>query len=402
MRWQSIVGAVVICLADAPRCHAASEHPALDLPVWTVLPFVALLSCIAILPIAAERWWHKNRNKAIISAALAGLVALYLLAVQVTTDQPALLPLGHELFKYVSFVILLGSLFTVSGGIVLHGDLMPKPWTNAAFLAAGSLLANLIGTTGASVLLIRPLLRINRPRKNTSHLPIFFIFTVSNVGGLLTPLGDPPLFLGFLNGVPFTWTLSLWREWLLVNGMVLVLFLSWDTAAYRRESAEVRMPPAGVGQPLRLEGLLNLPLLAGIIVGVLLQGMIEGERGDAIGAALMVAMGALSLLLTPRSLRAANGFNWFPIVEVAVLFFGIFVTMVPALGLLTLHGKSFGITETWQYFWLTGGLSAFLDNAPTYLAFATLAGGENSIGDLAVRSLSCSPRSAPGRSFLEP
>jgi Na+/H+ antiporter NhaD/arsenite permease-like protein len=378
-RW--ICFAVVMCLADPAWSHAAAAHAPLDLPVWSVFPFVFLLLCIAILPLVAEHWWHKNSNKAIIAAVVAVPVALYLLIVHFTTEQKALLPLGHELFKYLCFIIMLGSLFTVSGGIVFHGDLEPKPLTNAAFLGTGAVLANLIGTTGASMLLIRPLLRINQRRKNVKHLPIFFIFTVSNVGGLLTPLGDPPLFLGFLNGVPFTWTLNLWREWLLVNGLVLVLFVAWDTVAYRRESPEA-VPPT-TRHPLRIQGLINLPLLAGIIAGVLVQGMMEGEQGEALGAVLMVVMAALSLRLTPKPLRAANGFNWVPIVEVAVLFIGIFVAMVPALELLKLHGKELGITQPWSYFWLTGGLSAFLDNAPTYLAFVTMAAAEHPIGELA-------------------
>ena len=380
MSWKWI-GVVFLCLADASMARAAEAHAPLDLPVWTVVPFVILLLCIAILPLLAEKWWHKNSNKAIISALVAVPVALYLLVVHCTTEQQALIPLGHELFKYISFIILLGSLFTVAGGIVFSGDLTPTPWANAAFLGVGAVLANLIGTTGASVLLIRPLLRINRQRRNTSHLPIFFIFTVSNVGGLLTPLGDPPLFLGFLNGVPFAWTLTLWKEWLLVNGLVLALFVAWDGLAYRREA--VQATTAGESQPWRVEGLINLPLLAGIIAGVLVQGIIEGERGDALGAALMVVMGILSLLVTPKELRRANGFSWFPIIEVAVLFIGIFVAMVPALELLKLRGADFGISEPWQYFWLTGVLSAFLDNAPTYLAFTTLAAGADHIGALA-------------------
>jgi Na+/H+ antiporter NhaD/arsenite permease-like protein len=380
MPWKWI-GVVFLCLADASMARAAEAHAPLDLPVWTVVPFIILLLCIAILPLVAEKWWHKNSNKAIISALVAVPVALYLLVVHFTTEQQALVPLGHEMFKYVTFIILLGSLFTVSGGIVFHGDPAPTPWANAAFLGAGAVLANLIGTTGASVLLIRPLLRINRPRRNTGHLPIFFIFTVSNVGGLLTPLGDPPLFLGFLNGVPFAWTLTLWKEWLLVNGLVLALFVAWDGLAYRREAVQATM--AGEGRPWRVEGLINLPLLAGIIAGVLVQGIIEGERGDALGAALMVVMGILSLLVTPKELRTANGFSWFPIIEVAVLFIGIFVAMVPALELLKLRGADFGISEPWQYFWLTGVLSAFLDNAPTYLAFTTLAAGADPIGALA-------------------
>ena len=351
----------------------------LDLPAWSVAPFVALLLCIALLPLLAPHWWHSNRNKARVAAAAGVPIAVYLAAVHLVTGQKALLPLAHEVGKYASFIILLGSLYAVSGGIVLSGDLRPTPLTNAAFLAAGAVLASVIGTTGASVVLIRPVLRINRFRQHTRHIPVFFIFAVSNLGGLLTPLGDPPLFLGFLNGVPFTWTLGLWREWLLANGIVLAVFLAWDAVACRREVEAPGWKPATTvaAQPLRLQGWLNVLLLAGIVGGVLLQGTAEGAAAEVGGAAVMVVLGLLSLALTPQHLRQANAFHWGPILEVAVLFAGIFVSMVPALELLRAHGHQLGVTHPWQYFWLTGSLSAFLDNAPTYLAFATLAAGDH-------------------------
>src|SRR5262249_44774402 len=202
-----------------------------------------------------------------------------------------------------------------------------------------AVLANFIGTTGASVLLIRPGVRINKQRQRKSHLPVFFIFMVSNLGGLLTPLGDPPLFLGFLNGVPFEWTLSLWKEWLLVNGLVLAIFFVWDTLAYRRETPQALARGEQEVRPFRVRGLLNVLFLVGVIAGVLIQGSLPAPWGELIGAALMVAMAALSLALTPSHLRHANGFTWGPILEVAILFAGIFVTMVPALELLAGHGK---------------------------------------------------------------
>ncbi len=403
--WWRCLGAGFLCLVFVSDAAAAENAP-LDVPAWSVTPFALLLLCIAVLPLVAEHWWHQNRNKAIVSLVVALPVIVFLAAVQVATGQPALAALAHEMIKYVSFIILLGSLFVVSGGIVLHGDLAPKPSINTAFLAIGAVLANLIGTTGASMVLIRPMLRINKTRRHTTHLPIFFIFVVGNIGGLLTPLGDPPLFLGFLNGVPFTWTLTLWREWLLANGLVLATFFIWDSLAYRKEatlpklwddSPEPSLEPHSSGEPsyegelasteknrsVSIEGLINLPLLAGVIGGVLVQGIVPGTLGEAIGGAIMVLMGALSLWLTPATLRQTNGFSWSPIIEVAVLFFGIFVAMVPALELLKLHGSELGITEPWQYFWITGGLSAFLDNAPTYLALATLAAHGDNIGSLA-------------------
>jgi Na+/H+ antiporter NhaD/arsenite permease-like protein len=355
----------------------------LDLPAWSVAPFAALLLCIAVLPLLAPHWWHSNRNKALVAAAAAVPVVLYLAAVHLLSDQKALAPLAHEIGKYISFIILLGSLYAVSGGIVLSGDLRPTPLTNAAFLATGAVLATLIGTTGASVVLIRPVLRINSGRQHTGHIPVFFIFLVSNLGGLLTPLGDPPLFLGFLNGVPFAWTFGLWREWLLANGIVLAVFLAWDAAAWRREVESAGWKPAATARPLRLEGWLNVLLLLGIVGGVLLQGTAAGAAAEVGGAAVMAVLGLLSLALTPSRLRRANAFHWGPIIEVAVLFAGIFVSMVPALELLRAHGGKLGVTQPWHYFWLTGALSAFLDNAPTYLAFAALAAGDHGLGWLA-------------------
>ena len=366
-------------LAGARRRRA---HVPTDLPAWSVAPFVGLLLAIAVLPLVAGHWWHSNRNKALVAAGFGVPAAGYLVAVQLATGQGTLAALGHELANYVSFLILLGSLYIVSGGILLSGDIEGKPLTNFLFLALGSALANLIGTTGASVLLIRPVLRINRQRQHTAHLPIFFIFTVSNLGGLLTPLGDPPLFLGFLNGVPFSWTLKLWPQWLFANGVVLILFLFWDIFAYRRETANPAGPDRSDLQPLRVRGLVNLLWLAGIMGGVLLQGMLPSPWSDVGGGAVMVLMGVLSLLLTPAGLRLANSFTWAPIAEVAILFAGIFVTMVPALELLGRHGSELGVSQPWQFFWLTGMVSAFLDNAPAYLSFATLAAGSTEFSRL--------------------
>jgi Na+/H+ antiporter NhaD/arsenite permease-like protein len=372
----------ILAVALIPAVAQAAGDAPLDLSWWSAVPFVLLLLAIAVLPLVAPHWWHRNRNRALVAALLAVPAAFYLLYMEVATGQPTLDLLGHEVHNYISFIILLGSLYTVSGGIVIAGDLQGRPGTNTGLLAFGAALANLIGTTGASVLLIRPLLRINRERKHTVHLPIFFIFTVSNLGGLLTPLGDPPLFLGFLNGVPFFWTLALWPHWLVANGLVLAVFFAWDTLAYRRELPEAVSHDRSPGAPLAVRGLANVLLLAGIMAGVVLQGMKPDTGGEDLGTILMIAMGLLSLLLTPSELRIANGFTWGPMVEVGILFAGIFVTMVPALELLGTHGKEFGLSEPWQFFWLTGVLSGFLDNAPTYLAFATMASGSTEFGEL--------------------
>jgi len=388
LRWGLLASAGVLLWCSVA---AAAGVGNLDPPVWSVAPFVLLLLTIALLPLVAGHWWHSNVHRALVAAGYALPVAVHLVYAQLATGQDTVHPLLHELKNYVAFIVLLGSLYTVSGGIVVAGDLEGKPLTNAAFLAVGAVLANFIGTTGASVLLIRPLLRINKRRQFTHHLPIFFIFIVSNLGGLLTPLGDPPLFLGFLNGVPFFWTLSLWPHWLMVNGAVLAIFLAWDTIAFRRDMSDVRRSTFDVRRStfdvrrstVHLKGWINMPLLAGIIVGVFVQAGLPEPGGDLLGALVMLVMAALSLWLTPRGLRQANGFTWGPILEVAILFLGIFVTMVPALEILSARGKEFGVTEPWQFFWLTGGLSGFLDNAPTYLTFATLAAGSGDFEKLA-------------------
>jgi Na+/H+ antiporter NhaD/arsenite permease-like protein len=360
-----------------PAVALAAGGQGLKLPYWSITPFVLLLLSIAIFPLVASHFWHSNRNKGIVAAAFAIPTGLYLVYVHLATGQPALQALAHEVEQYVAFIILLGSLYTVSGGILFSGDLEAKPLTNTLLLALGSVAANFVGTTGASVLLIRPFLRINKQRQHIAHLPIFFIFTVSNLGGLLTPLGDPPLFLGFLNKVPFAWTLKLWPLWLVSNGIVLAVFFFWELLAFRREGKGQGSVNKESKQPLGIQGLLNIPLLAGIIAAVLLQGLLPGNWGRFGGPALMLLMGILSLALTPQSLRQANSFTWEPISEVAILFAGIFVTMVPALAILGVHGKELGITQPWEYFWLTGILSAHLDNAPTYLTFATMAAGSD-------------------------
>jgi Na+/H+ antiporter NhaD/arsenite permease-like protein len=369
--------AVVICLGPLllpNTATAAVDDTHLQLPVWSIAPFALLLLAIAVLPLAAEHWWHRNRNKAIVAALVAVPTVLYLFVVQLSTQQPTLQALAHELVEYVAFILLLGSLYIVSGGIVVSGDLNGKPLTNVLFLAIGAVLANVIGTTGASVLLIRPVLRINRHRQYKRHLPIFFIFIVSNLGGLLTPLGDPPLFLGYLKGVPFFWTVGLWPQWLCANGLMLAIFLVWDTLAFRREQPTVAAPD-GSAEPLRIQGTLNTALLLGVVGAVLLGGWLDDTWGRIASCTLMATMAVLSLWLTPHALRRANAFTWEPILEIAILFLGIFITMVPALAILADNRDAFHLAEPWQYFWLTGGLSAFLDNAPTYVTFATMASG---------------------------
>ena len=331
------------------------------LPVYSVAPFVVMLLAIAVLPLAVPHWWESNRNKLVVSIVL-GLPVLSLYLVR----EPA--ALVHMTQEYVSFIILLAALYVISGGILMRGDLPATPLVNSAFLATGSLLASCIGTTGASMLLIRALLQTNRERTRVRHTVIFFISLVSNIGGMLTPLGDPPLFLGYLQGVPFAWTFRLWPHWLLMVGVLLVTYFVWDTVLYTREPlAAIRRDRTQL-EPLRIRGALNGLGLAGVVVAV-------AFLGEPWREAVMVALAAVSLWRTPREIRRANGFTSYLIVEVAVLFFGIFLTMIPALELLRLRGGELGVRAPWQFFWATGVLSSFLDNAPTYLTFLALGQG---------------------------
>jgi Na+/H+ antiporter NhaD/arsenite permease-like protein len=330
-------------------------------PLYTVAPFVALLLAIAVCPLWMPHWWESNRNKLVVSA----LLGLPILALYAARRPAALLTMAEE---YVSFVVLLGGLYVIAGGVLLRGDLRATPLTNTAFLGLGSALASFVGTTGASMLLIRPLLQTNRERTRVRHTVVFFIFLVSNIGGMLTPLGDPPLFLGYLQGVPFTWTFRLWAPWALQMAVLLVLYFVWDTRQYARESAAALRRDRAEREPLRLRGTLNALWLALVVLAVAF--LREPWREGAI-----VALAGLSLWRTPRDVRRANGFTSYPIVEVAVLFFGIFLTMIPALDVLRARGGELGVREPWQFFWATGVLSSFLDNAPTYLTFLALGQG---------------------------
>jgi Na+/H+ antiporter NhaD/arsenite permease-like protein len=330
-------------------------------PIYTILPFVAMLLAIAVGPLRVPHWWESNRNKFLVAAVLgAPILVLYL-----RREPAALLHMAEE---YVSFIVLLAGLYVIAGGILLRGDLVATPLTNAAFLGAGSVLASFIGTTGASMLLIRPLLQTNRERRHVKHTVIFFVFLVSNIGGMLTPLGDPPLFLGYLQGVPFAWTFRLWPHWLLMLVALLAAYVVWDTRQYAREPLAALARDRRNAERLQLRGSLNFLALAGVVLAVAFL--------HAPGREItIVALAALSLWRTPPDIRRANGFTSYPMVEVAVLFFGIFLTMIPALELLRLRGGELGVREGWQFFWACGVLSSFLDNAPTYLTFLALAQG---------------------------
>jgi Na+/H+ antiporter NhaD/arsenite permease-like protein len=374
---------------------------ALALPVWTVLPFVFLLLAIAILPLLLPHFWESNRNKGLVAALLALPVAAYLVAGHGAAGVHELIEKAKE---YASFIVLLASLFVVTGGIYVRGSLSGTPLVNTGVLGLGALIASWIGTTGASVLLIRPLLRANATRERKAHIVVFFIFVVSNCGGLLTPLGDPPLFLGFLKGVPFDWTFRLWPEWLLVNGALLVAFNVWDQQVLAREERErpgSQLEQVMKHEPLGVDGAANFAFLGAIVAVIYAAGSGAANAGEpwpfGVQEGLMIAVTLAAYATTPGRIRARNAFSFGPIVEVAVLFAGIFVTMAPALLLLNANAKQFGLAEPWQFFWAAGLLSSFLDNAPTYLTFAATACGLDGValeGRYLASYLALGPRAA--------
>jgi Na+/H+ antiporter NhaD/arsenite permease-like protein len=346
------------------------------LPLATVAPFVALLLSIAVLPLVAAHWWEHNRNKGIVVALLSVPLAVYL----IWTYGPE--GGGHELIhkikEYISFIALLAALFVISGGVYVQGSLSGTPLVNTGLLAFGGMIASFVGTTGASVLLIRPLLR--------AHIVVFFIFIVSNCGGLLTPLGDPPLFMGFLDGVPFEWTFHLWKHWALVNGLLLIVFNIWDQVVLDKEERErpgSQLEQVMIHEPLRVLGIRNLFLLAGVLAVIYASGNGIGFGGDrwpyGIQEGLLVLLGAASFVSTSRQIHQSNRFSFVPITEVAILFAGIFVTMTPALLIMNAAGSKLGVDRPWEFFWATGLLSSFLDNAPTYMTFAATACGLDGI-----------------------
>ena len=347
---------------------------------YTVLPFVAILLCIAVLPLipATEQWWDSNRNKLLISLLLGIPVSIFM----VVMDQE-MTGVWLALLEYGQFIMLLLALFTVSGGIHLAGDIRARPGVNTAFLAFGAFIASFIGTTGAAMLLIRPILRTNSDRRFKMHTVIFFIFTVANSGGLLTPLGDPPLFLGMLRGVPFTWTLHLVPEWFFVNALLLIIYFAVDKNMYARENVEDLTAERPLGEPLSVRGGRHIIFLAMIVLCVALVPS-TSEEAIITGSATFVEwvpwrelgmLAAMILSLLPRKDKVRyvdNAFTWGPIIEVAALFIGIFLTMIPALRVLGQVAPKLPLNEV-TFFIFTGGLSGVLDNAPTYATFFEMA-----------------------------
>ncbi|PZU88139.1 MAG: sodium:proton antiporter [Chelatococcus sp.] len=361
------------------------------------LPFAGMLLSIALGPVLFPHFWELNYGK---FAAFWAALALLPLVVFRGFD-PAFGALLHTaLLEYIPFIILLFALFTIAGGILIMGNLHGTPATNTALLAIGTAMASVVGTTGASIIMIRPLLRANDSRRHNVHVVVFFIFLVSNIGGSLTPLGDPPLFLGFLRGVSFFWTTThLLPETGFAVAVLLALFYAMDRWFYRKEEG---MPPLKDPTPdrdIKLYGKINILLLGGVIAAILMSANwkpgivfdihgVHVELQNLVRDILLLVLAGLSLALTPKPVRAGNEFSWGPIKEVAKLFAGIFVCIIPVLamlqagregafsGLVALVSNPDGSANNVAYFWLTGALSSFLDNAPTYLVFFELAGGD--------------------------
>ena len=374
--------------------HLAGEN----LAIFWIIPFVGILLSIAVLPLVAAEFWHYNFGKISLFWAISLILPfLFTFGIEITLYE--LLHVG--LLEYVPFIILLLSLFTISGGVCLKGSLVGTPLLNTGIIFIGTVLASWMGTTGAAMLLIRPLIRANTFRKKKVHIIVFFIFLVANIGGSLTPLGDPPLFLGFLKGVDFFWTTSaMLYPMIFMSVALLIIFYLVDSYFYKNE--EIKEPKLISLEKLSIEGSFNLFLLLGVIVGVLISGFwkpgyqvaifhVGVEIQNLLRDILLLALTYASWFYTSKSIREANEYTWFPIVEVGKLFAGIFVTIIPAIAILKAGTKGAlsyvvsSVSDTngepinYMYFWLTGILSSFLDNAPTYLVFFNTAGGDPSI-----------------------
>ena len=360
---------------ERPGRPAVHDHAP---SMWSIIPFAGLLLSIAILPLVpvTSHWWESNQNRLLVAACFGAVTLLYYLLAYgpgkvVTVLEHAVLA------EYIPFIVLLFSLYVISGGIRLKGDLAAHPLTNTAFLAVGAVIASFVGTTGASMLLIRPLLHTNSERRHVVHTVIFFIFLVSNIGGCLLPIGDPPLFLGYLKGVPFLWTFGLAPAWAVTCVLLLVVYFIWDAIEYRKEKPKDIMRDETERIRLSLSGSLNLVWLAGVVLCVAL--VKPGEEFPGLGfepfpfmrELLMLALAGVSLWLTSLQIREANQFNYHAILEVAALFVGIFVCMQAPIEILRASGETLApvLSSPMRFYWATGTLSSFLDNAPTYVVF---------------------------------
>ena len=347
---------------------------------WSMIPFGLMLLVIAVAPLIVAEWWDKNKHKLAVSLLLAIPTAVCLVMGGMAKE------LEHQLLAdYVPFLVLLMALYVITGGIHLSGDIKAKPWINTSFLALGWFLASIMGTTGAAMLLIRPLLSTNQQREHKVHTVLFFIALVANCGGLLTPLGDPPLFMLFLRGAEFSWFASLFPQWLFTGLVLLLIYFALDSFYYKKEHWTALSADAREQQPIKIQGKTNLVYLVGVILSVAFihSGTIP-QMADAssplwiryMREIILVLLMMMSLYTTKRYVRyKLNKYSWAPINEVAVLFFGIFVTMTPALAFLNENATSLGFNHSWQFYYATGALSSFLDNTPTAVAFHSVATG---------------------------
>lgn len=396
MSWSHFSGVValaIVVLGPVPaRASMALDGASFSL-VWT-LPFAGILLTIAAGPMLFPRLWSRHHGKIAAAWAMVTLAAMGLHA-GVGAAIDALL---HTMLSdYLSFIVLLFALYVVSGGLLVTGNLRGTPLSNAGLLFVGTLLASLVGTTGASMILIRPLIRANEHRRHKAHVFVFAIFLMANIGGSLTALGNPPLFVGFLHGVDFFWTMEhLLSATCLIAGLVLAIFIVIDAWLYRREP--YHSPHRAPATVVRIRGWVNVPLIAGIVAAILMSltwrprfvltiGGSDLQLQNLVRDAILVGIAVASLKLTPVEHRAANGFSFMPIKEVAKLFAGIFICIIPVLAMLNAGMRGGfawllaltadgGRPNDLAYFWLSGLLSAFLDNAPTYLVFFELAGGD--------------------------
>lgn len=391
--WMAVLVAGGLVVPET--AFAAEGLPGDSMSLLWAIPFAGILLSIATGPLFFPHFWEHHYGK--IAAFWAVLVVVPLtLGFGFSTALGAVL--HTMLLEYMSFIILLFALFTISGGILVAGNIHGTPLVNTGLLLIGAIMASIVGTTGASMILIRPTIRANDGRKHNAHVIIFFIFLVSNIGGSLTPLGDPPLFLGFLRGVDFFWTTThMLPSATFIVVILLAVFYLLDTMLYRREG-EMRVIDPTPDSRVRIRGLINAPLLGGVIAAILMSGIwdpgvtfmvhgIELELQNLLRDAIIVVLAFVSLAVSRQEFRDANGFNWEPIREVAKLFAGIFICIIPVIAILqagldgafaplvSLVTGAAGQPDNVAYFWLTGTLSGFLDNAPTYLVFFEMAGG---------------------------
>lgn len=342
---------------------------------WTLIPFGVMLLMIAVVPLFAGKFWESNRNKLICTLVIAVPTAIYLISAG----------LGHHLLHqiagdYFPFIILLLSLFVVTGGIQIKGNVTATPFVNLIILVAGFILASFMGTTGAAMLLIRPLIDINRNRTRKTHTILFFIAMVANAGGILTPLGDPPLFLLYLRGAPFGWFTTLFPQWLFTGLILSLIYIVWDNIEFRKEPKSALVHGADAQSPVRIKGRINFLFLLMIVLSVVFlnEQFVPAMKSGALvylREYCLTGVIVLSLVFTGKGVRVGNNFSWGPILEVAILFAGIFTTMTPALLFLNHNAASLGLCEPWQFYYSTGLLSSFLDNSPTAVAFHSVASG---------------------------